>query len=185
MAIPRLALLALVLFGCDRPHVPVQAPEVTTAAEPIEPLRLELARTGDADRPYSLRLVHQGPEPIVVVMPGDGSPFGWRTPSVKWIVEREDGTRVVPRLFGCGTLNQVLAEDIRELAPGEDMTFTEWIGTPQFDGPGTYAVSVHMINDPEIGRDSAYPTGPASVMEAMRSSTPFSVTSNRLTVTIE
>lgn len=141
----------------------------TTAAGPTIVstcgLRAELEADAQSGALH-LTLVNDGPRPVKLVVPGDGSEAGWRTPVLTWTTTR-NGKPVKEREGGrCGMMNPIDASEVFTLAPGERKTISEWVGRPNVD-PGTYEVELHYKNDPNI----ATRKGAGAGVEALLGST--------------
>jgi hypothetical protein len=102
-------------------------------------------------------LKNEGPKPVVLVEPGDGSESGWRTPVLSWRarrIEKSRGTEVSlepePR---CGLMNGPDPEhEVFKLAPGASRRLSGWaLITPRLGPPGLYEIELTYTNDPRIG----------------------------------
>jgi hypothetical protein len=86
--------------------------------------------------------------PVRLVMPGDGSESGLRTPVVKWQcnVQRAvvRGERADP------LINSVGPEDVFELLPGEQRELASSLLLLTLTPPGTYRCRLQYRNDPEM-----------------------------------
>src|SRR5438270_13602482 len=80
------------LIGCAKPPAEPDPKESGDAGRPKQGLRIALlaerseVRAGE-DPGWTAALVNDGPGPAPVVLPGDGSDYGWRTPVVRWSPE--------------------------------------------------------------------------------------------------
>lgn len=131
----------------------VAAHDVSPATPPA-PCTLK-ARLRDAGvkpdgRRFALTLRNEGATPVKVVLPGDGSEVGWRTPVVTWSATTPKGKPVTPKeVMRCGMMNRIEASEIVTLAPGASHVIDHWLSSPPF-APGTYDVRLAYRNDPAI-----------------------------------
>lgn len=103
-------------------------------------------------------ITNRGSAPVTLVLPGDGSESGWRTPLVGFSsinVGRGGKPRhptEVPLYHGgrCGNINSLKSDEVFSLAPGESKALGDWIGSPQLTEPGTYRVVFYYANDPGL-----------------------------------
>ena len=101
-------------------------------------------------------LINNGNNSIKLVLPGDGSDDGWRTPYIKWSVVEDKDKQIKIHEFKfqgamrCGNVNSLKSDDIIELLPNQSVTLDEWIGYPQIPHKsGTYAIKLYYENDPK------------------------------------
>jgi hypothetical protein len=111
----------------------------------VEPPRV-VVPAGGVPR-LSAYLTNTGTVPLTLVMPGDGSVSGWRTPTIEWILE---GNGQVPGLPRCGNINPLQRGEVFTLAPGETRTLGPWIHLPGLRAPGTTRAVMHYSNVPNI-----------------------------------
>ena len=95
-------------------------------------------------------LTNNGSKSIKLVLPGDGSDNGWRTPYIKWSVVEYKDAHINPHEFKfqggmrCGNVNSLKSNDIIELLPNQSVTLDEWIGYPQIPHKsGKYMVRLY------------------------------------------
>ncbi|HEX3315018.1 MAG TPA: hypothetical protein VHR72_09015 [Gemmataceae bacterium] len=146
--------------------------------QPPPKLRIELKTTTPKVGPgvpllFTADLVNDGKTPVTVVLPGDGSESGWRTPILRW------KPAATTKVLRCGNINALKPGEVIQLAPGKRVSISEWIGGPPLSGPGKYAVSLELENVPDL-KWNGKPLGkhdPAT-MEKVRSSLPFKAVSN-------
>jgi hypothetical protein len=101
------------------------------------------------DARFVLTLKNESSKPVRLVLPGDGSEVGWRTPALTW--SATSGSQAVspapsPR---CGMMNHIEPAEIITLAPGASREMTEWIPPPPFTA-GTYDLRLTYRNDPKL-----------------------------------
>lgn len=96
---------------------------------------------------------------VNLVLPGDGSQSGSRTPIIKWSVVKlaEDmqasssadfHLRTGPR---CGNMNALEENELVQLLPEQSRSLGSWIGVPQLpEEVGKYSVRLSYKNDPKI-----------------------------------
>ena len=175
-----MASFALITLSCmgdtdrsDRPG----------AKSPTPGLRIELKATkvqtpaGEQLR-FSADLVNDDKVAVTVVLPGDGSESGWRTPIVRWNPPVGTGPR-------CGNINRLKPEEVITLAPGKRVPLGEWIGNPGIGAPGKHKVTLELENVPDL-KWTGEPLGehdPAT-MKKVRSSSPFKAVSNVVEVEV-
>ncbi len=100
-------------------------------------------------RRFALTLKNAGSKPLRLVVPGDGSDVGWRTPVVTWTATM-NGAPATPLEGGrCGMMNRIEANEIFTLAPGASRTVKDWVPLPSF-APGTYDLTLTYRNDPGL-----------------------------------
>jgi hypothetical protein len=133
-----------------------------------------------------------------LVMPRDGSDYGWRTPIVGWsmIPVSKDGAEVkgqqhpkeplLKRQPRCGNINALRMDDIFELKPGEKKVIdASWISTTANLAPGQYKAVFYYTNDPGK-RVMGIPLGrnEAGAERAIKRSTQCDLISNEIVVTV-
>ena len=91
-------------------------------------------------------LTNKGHEPRTIVLPGDGSTEGWRSPVITWTLTP------VPRgpFIRCGNMNSLQPGEVVTLAPGDSVALGDWI-RPDMSG-SERRVWARMVysNEPEI-----------------------------------
>jgi hypothetical protein len=116
-------------------------------------------------------LRNDGDRPLTLVMPGDGSLEGWRTPVIRWVFTPDDagatphldcmateltagpelGAEVpVPLPRGCGNINGIRRDEVFTLAPGEERSLGEAILPPFLPGSAACSASLTYANVPTI-----------------------------------
>ena len=137
-------------------------------------------------------LTNNGDLPIKMVLPGDGSVVGWRTPLIKWSVEKIDDVQNVQHEFHfrsgprCGNINRVRAEEIVSLKKSETVSFEEgWISYPLIPcAAGKYAIKMSYENIPDLkwagmGYHQNY------IMRKIRATDYIKIESNEIIVEVE
>jgi len=116
----------------------------------------ELTVTQGQQLQITATVSNQGKMPITLVLPGDGSESGWRSPVIGWStikVEKEAAKHPdTPPLYRggrCGNINPLKKEEVFVLAPGESKRLNEWLGSPQLAVPGTYSIVFFYANEPD------------------------------------
>jgi hypothetical protein len=101
-------------------------------------------------------IINKGKASVTLVLPGDGSECGWRTPLVGFSSVKIDKGNArhpatVPQEYGsrCGNINSLKRDEVFTLAPGQSKDLPDWVGNPRFPEPGTYSVVFYYANDPE------------------------------------
>lgn len=173
--------------GSGTGAVPRSVLAADTASE-VEDGHLELVLDGSIwPGRYDAQLRNTGPEAVLLVLPGDGSEHGRRTPRLTWDIRAEggDGDKV-ERGGGmvCGNINPLRADELVVLEPGEAVAFD--VVRPYFPGTGTFHATLTYTNDPRaewkgiVGGQHAL-----GGIEAVRRSTACSVVSNRVRIVRE
>ena len=104
------------------------------ATRPAPQLRLDLSTRSTKVAPgdwlkFSAVLVNEGREPVTVVLPGDGSTVGWRTPVVRWNPATPAGGR------RCGNINVLEPEEVVRSIPGRASRSRTGSGSPCWSTP--------------------------------------------------
>jgi hypothetical protein len=130
-----------------------ESPSTNTAPAPLPSCGLKAtvrdhgAASGNR---FTLTLKNESTKPLRLVVPGDGSEVGWRTPALTWSASTH-GAPVAPSPSGgrCGMMNRIEPNEIITLAPGASREVREWIPMPPFLA-GTYDLRLTYRNDPAI-----------------------------------
>ena len=155
----RTILLALSLtggvFGSANP-LP-HRPETASATLDLHISAKEASLTLGQQPQITATITNKGSAPVTLVLPGDGSESGWRTPlvgfsSIKTGKDKPQHPATVPLYRGgrCGNVNALRSNEVFTLAPGKSKDLSAWIGLPQLPEPGTYSVVFYYANDPEL-----------------------------------
>ena len=127
---------------------------------------------------FAVTLTNKGKKPVTLVVPGDGSDAGMRTPILSWIATT-GGKSAEPRGVGrCGLTNAMEATEVFTLAPGASREMHEWLGEPNVN-PGTYDVKLRFRNDPKVVRNAS-----PDVTKLVAGTDACDVTSNTIKVTV-
>lgn len=141
------------------------------------------------------RIENQGKEPVILCQPGDGSDSGRRTPLIGWsVIGPDDAVTPHPamppiaRSAGCGNLNELRAEELFELGPGEgreilrpmDLHLLCGLG----GGPGTYRLRFYYFNDPKMPWDGVCYNDPR-LLKQLEETPKCLLVSNELVIRIE
>jgi len=183
-----IVLCALACTRADRdvdrngaePGSPLDLPADTARSAEESDLELELRKTGLG---WEATLTNHGATRMLVLAPGDGSDYGWRTPRLDWQIEPLDGAEFM--LGGrarCGNMNPLQPEELLVIEPGASASFDAFLNPPWVDLE-QYHVSVRYTNDPAIVWKGGE-LGPhhPSAFEAVKRSTACTVQSNRVLV---
>ncbi len=92
-------------------------------------------------------LTNTGTRSLTLVLPGDGSTSGWRTPTIEWLLEP---SWQVPWMVRCGNINALRRGEVFRLAPGETRELGPWIHLPGLRTPGTAKAVMHYSNVPDL-----------------------------------
>jgi hypothetical protein len=138
-------------------------------------------------------ITNKGSAPVTLVLPGDGSESGWRTPlvgfsSIKIGKDKPKHPADVPLYRGgrCGNINALKSSEVFTLAPGKSKDLTDWIGSPQLTEAGTYSVVFYYANDPGL-KWQGLPLGKhdSDAMKRVGQSHKCLLTSNELKLTVK
>lgn len=138
-----------------------------------------------------LHVTNEGSETVTLVLPGDGSGSGWRTPIVRSsIIEAGDlrphpASPEFPRTLRCGNINSLRWNEVFRLGPGETKVMDGWLDLPHFIKPGSYRVKFFYENRPRIqwlGMEMGIHNPIA--MWRVRNSTECSLSSNEVLFTV-
>ena len=134
-----------------------------------------------------------GHEMVSLVLAGDGSSEGWRTPVIKWSVIPADDTKYrhapppTRREFRqCGNLDPMKPEQLVNLAPGKSMLVGctygfAWHGVRI---PGRYSIRFYYRNDPALAWGDPSSLDP-QLMKQVSKTFECSLNSNDLVIHIE
>lgn len=126
---------------------------------------------------FVAHLVNEGDKPVTIVLPGDGSSMGWRTPVVRWKPD-------VDRNRKCGNINSLKADEVITLVAGQKIRLSGWIDVPKLSEAGKHAVTLEIENIPDIEwRDE--PHHNAAAMARVKRSPRFKVQSNVVEVEVQ
>jgi hypothetical protein len=133
-------------------------------------------RPGDIPR-FTAHLVNPGTRAMTVVLPGDGSSCGWRTPVIRWNPPMQADR-------DCGNSNALKPEDVITLEPGRRVRLN-WLGWPTLPGGGTHKVSLVMEHIPDL-RWAGVPLGThdREALREIRRSKGFKAESNVVEVRV-
>ena len=131
---------------------------------------------------YTLTLTNDGKKPVSLVIPGDGSEAGWRTPTLTWIATTSGKPGVAKEGGRCGMMNAIAESEIFTLAPGASREITEWLGLPSFVA-GAYDLRLRYRNDPALQAKKASVT--PEVAQKIAQSQSCDVTSNAIKTTLQ
>ena len=166
------------------------APAVAIEIDLLLDLPAEINRTKPEQ--ITFRLFNKGKGPVTLVMPGDGSDAGWRTPVVGWSFlpvgsKKSHPTHSKNGVLGrCGNINTLEPHEIFVLRPGDGKDLKQWVGFSQLPPAGTYRVVFYYSNLPRMkwsGLPSIEGHDPAAMVR-LQESTPVSLVSNEVVVEI-
>jgi hypothetical protein len=132
------------------------------------------------------RLTNNGERVVRLVMPGDGSLAGWRTPLIQWTFT-PDPALIGLRLRGRIELHiqGIRQEDIFTLGPGQSRDLDHWILPRIFPSAPKFAASITYSNNPTIAL-RGFPSSYDDVAVAMvDESDQCSVHSNEIRVSFD
>lgn len=166
-------------FNLKKAEAPMDKP--APAAKMALELKAEKPAIKLGDMPsFRAELINQGDKEVTIVMPGDGSECGWRTPIVRWSPPMGTGGG------RCGNINALKASEVVTLKAGERVAVSGWLGWPTLNKAGTHKVVLEIENVPGL-EWGGLPLGkhdPAT-MERVRQSTAFKAVSNVVEVKVE
>lgn len=172
----------------------LQIASISVAGEGLR-LHVSLPRStlsaGESVRPRAI-LVNAGDAAVVLVLPGDGSRQGWRTPRVGFSAiplagaETHPGEVPLSEFRSCGNINPIRSSEVFRLEPGERRNIERWMPFLQLREPGMYRVVFYYQNVPDLRiRGVLLGLGhEPGVEEAMRGSAPVFLVSNELLVEV-
>ena len=125
------------------------------------------------------QLFNDGTEPITVVLPGDGSLHGWRTPIVRWNPPIRDSV-----IRDCGNVNSLKANEVVTLNPGASHHL-DWIYWPDLPNPGVHQISLELENVPDL-KWCGIPLGghDSTTMKRVRRTAPFKAVSKVIEIQV-
>jgi hypothetical protein len=172
--------LALLAGSCANPAATNAAP--AAAAQPPQ-LRIELRADSDcvdsgAPLTCSADLVNDGAQPVTIVLPGDGSFDGWRTPILRWHPPFHSLGR------DCGNINPLEPSEVVTLAAGQRLPLP-WIDQPRCMTVGTHALTLQFENSPALVWDGLpLGTHDTVTMTKVRHTAPFKIVSNEVRIEV-
>jgi len=164
--------------------VPVAAAQAMSSCGLRATLR-ELKPADPSGHRFALDLKNEGKQAVKLVVAGDGSSAGWRTPIITWTAT-QNGKAATPEVFGrCGLTNPLTVQEIFILAPGQSKTMTDWLDPVPFT-KGTFELRVHYKNDPALAsKEGKGQAAFGDVQKAFAATSACEVTSNALKVTFK
>jgi hypothetical protein len=113
---------------------------------------------------------------VPLMMPGDGSSFGRRNPTLRFELSPD---RVAPRSI-CGNMNPMSAADFVTLAPGRHAKI-EWASPPSPAEPGQYTLRATYVNDPDSRLLAGTRYGEGALVARAGRTVPCKLVSNAVT----
>jgi hypothetical protein len=144
------------------------------------------------ERPaISITVKNQSKKPMTLVLPGDGSESGWRTPVIAWSVLQQEAAKhpKMPRLYEggrCGNINALKRNEVFVLGAGESKNLGDWAGFPSMAKPGAYRVVFYYTNEPTL-KWQGLPLGQhdSEAMKLIQQSHQCTLVSNELTFVVK
>jgi len=129
------------------------------------------------------RLINRGSRSLTLVLPGDGSRTGRRTPVIEWTFV-PGGT--LPGIEGCGNINPLKAGEVFTLTPGATQDLGSWVDPSVLPAVRKSHAVMTYWNQPALPFRGV-PLGAHSEAELalLRSSEPCRISSNKIEVLIE
>ena len=156
------------------------------------PPRLELRLTYDGQPIHAgdtkeVRAVvtNHGPSKATLVLPGDGSYTGRRTPLVHWSIVSADSatshsaTPTGPPRPDCGNMDPLTPDQVYTLQPGQSRE----LATAYLPRPGTYRVVFNYRNAPALEWLGVF-EDIGNTMARVSASTPCALVSNEIIVRV-
>lgn len=133
------------------PNEVAREPDLPAPAGPVGDCGLRATLSADQEprgtTKYTLTLKNEGTAARTLVVPGDGSGDGRRTPMLAWSATRDGKpAQQLPREH-CGMMNPIEASEIFTLEPGASRAMSAWISGPSY-ARGRYEVRLRYTNDP-------------------------------------
>ena len=98
---------------------------------------------------FEAALVNRRSSALTLVLPGDGSEAGMRTPFLSWEVrDAESGALRPVGWIGCGTIDALREDEVVRLAPGERRSIQV---RQRLTTSGRVRVVLRYLNDPLVG----------------------------------
>ena len=125
--------------------------------ESVELEKLELRINKDSIGGINISIFNHSKDSIKIVLPGDGSIIGWRTPIVRWSVIKKGGDEKHPnklpeldKKFGrCKMMNPPKREEIISIGSHSQVEIKGGVYWPQIPKKnGKYSVKLYLLNDP-------------------------------------
>jgi len=151
-------------------------------------LRLEPAKVVMRRYPIlgiAAHLTNNGSRPRTLVLPGDGSCMGWRTPVIEW---RFQPSRKVRPCGDCANINAIKAGEVFILEPGATRVFDRWIQPAALPAARRFRAVMVYSNDPGLpfGLEGAVlEEHDCGELARLRGSDDCRVTSNEIEVYVE
>lgn len=138
---------------------------------------------------YKAILHNKCDKPVTLVLPGDGSSVGWRTPHIRWSLAPVGKELQAHKPMGarCGNINGFRPTEIFVLEPGAKKDLGGWIGGVTFPAAGEFDLVLHYENDPERpmkGLQMRRP-GAANPYDAVKETTAVNVTSSPVRLKVQ
>lgn len=144
-----------------------------------------------------LRVVikNTGQTPVLLVLPGEGSDYGFRTPFVAISTITEEPEKLVPvsgdkpaihpanppiehKMARCGNVKGLRLSEIFTVGPGDSRLIYEE-ALPKY-GPEKYRYLAYYINDPAIRWGGGPPHGEPEALELLKKTAKCSLRSNEV-----
>jgi len=130
-----------------------------------------------------VEILNTGTTAVTLVVRGDGSEWGWRTPFIGWSILSIESTDQHPRQVPlrrdgrCGNVSPFGADEILMLRPSAIAKLNKRIGQPRFADIGKYRVVFFYSNVPDLKHMMWAPC-------RVKESTPISLVSNEVIVEV-
>ena len=161
----------------------------------IRSLSGKSVRTGRFDPQYppdgiEVTLRNEGRDPVVLVLPGEGSNVGARTPLIDWVIRDKEGHLLEREgLVFCGQRKELNSEAVFRLGPHEERRFKSEIPeTYPYEKGRKYLVTFKYENRPDMKWPPASmtwaPDDPDAV-QRLANSTPCQLVCNTIEVKLK
>ena len=156
---------------------------IKLSIRPVSGKTVHLTKEHWAPDWIEVTLLNTDPDTVTLVMPGDGSFWGRRTPLMDWEIRVPGGPRLkrMP-LALCGNINPLRGDEVFKLPPGAQRTFRTAL--PEYypyEKSRRYQVRLSYENRPHLAWAGVL-LGPhdANALRLLRDSTPCKLVSNTL-----
>ncbi len=173
VVLPAVALL----FSCSRDIELVPSPGDNDPSGLVLELSAEEITVEETKRSQLVAsIVNKGNSPAFVVLPGDGSQIGWRSPIVRWQPSDQKPCRFD------GHINSLELDELKVLAP-EERVRLEWLGAPLLVVGAITVVSLQIEHDPTLRwRGLTLDDLDSDAMRKLRRIPPYKLESNLVEV---
>lgn len=128
-------------------------------------------------------LQNRGSRPVTLILPGDGSRMGRRTPVIEWLFTPGGKIR---GFEGCGVLNAFRADEVFTLQPDEMRIISQWVAPLELPPVSQCRAFMVYTNDPGLPfMGTLQRQYDRAAIARLLASDKCSVASNEIDITIE